>query len=196
MPPAGRRLPEYSAPLASGLMRIVLIAAQSLDGFITKHARPGTAFTSPEDKAHFRKVVAGFDAGVFGAGTYRVSREAIRALPSEGLLRVVMTRSPGRYAAETVPGRLEFTDVAPRALADDLCARGFRHCALLGGSQVHSLFLAAGLVDEIWLTVEPALFGAGTPLLAHEADVRLELDTIERLGVSTLLLKYSVIRRI
>jgi riboflavin biosynthesis pyrimidine reductase len=109
-------------------------------------------------------------------------------------LRVIMTRSSGRYSADAVPGRLEFTQAAPQAIADDLRTRGFRHCALLGGSQVHSLFLAAGLVDEIWLTVEPALFGAGTPLLAHEADVRLELDATEKLGASTLLLKYRVLR--
>ena len=175
-------------------MRIVLIAAQSLDGFISKHTEPGTAFTSPEDKAYFRKVVTGFDVGVFGAGTYRVSREAIRAQMSERLLRVVMTRSPARYASEAVPGKLEFTEATPPALADDLRTRGFQRCALLGGSQVHSLFLAAGLVDEIWLTVEPMLFGGGTPLLAHAADVRLELDDTEKFGHSTLLLKYRVIR--
>jgi dihydrofolate reductase len=176
-------------------MRIVLIAAQSIDGFISKHAEPGTAFTSPEDKAHFRRTVAGFDVGVFGAGTYRVSREAIRALTSpRRLLRVVMTRSPGRYAAESVPDKLEFSNAAPQALADSLRSRGFERCALLGGSQVHSAFLAAGLVDEVWLTVEPVLFGSGTPLLAHEADVRMELDATEKLGASTLLLKYRVIR--
>ena len=175
-------------------MRIVLIAAQSLDGFISKHAETGTAFTSPEDKAYFRKVVTGFDVAVFGAGTYRVSREAIRAQMSERLLRVVLTHSPMRAATEGVPGQLEFTSAAPSALADDLLRRGFRNCALLGGAQVHSLFLAAALVDEIWLTVEPVLFGAGTPLLASQTDIRLELTATEKLGNSTLLLKYRVIR--
>ncbi len=175
-------------------MRIVLIAAQSLDGFISKHHEPGTAFTSPEDKTYFRAVVTGFDVGVFGAETYRVSRDAIRGRMSDRLLRVVMTRSPGRYAAEAVPGKLEFTQASPPVLADDLRTRGFRHCALLGGSQVHSLFLATGLVDEIWLTVEPVLFGDGTPLLAQPADVPLELAATQQLGRNTLLLKYRVRR--
>src|SRR5208283_5448507 len=168
-------------------MRIVLIAAQSLDGFIAQPAQPGTAFTSPEDKAHFRTAVADFDVGVFGAATYRVSHEAIRAQVAGRHLRVVLTRSPERYAAEAHPGMLEFTSAAPAALAHELRTRGFRRCALLGGSQIHSLFLAAGLVDEIWLTIEPLLFGGGTPLLAHPAEVRLELHALEKLGTSTLL---------
>ena len=175
-------------------MRIVLIAAQSLDGFIAKHAQPGTAFTSPEDKVHFRTVVADFDVGVLGGKTYRVSRETIRAQTAGRHLRVVLTRSPERHATEAVPGMLEFTRVAPAALAHELHNRGFRRCALLGGSQVHSLFLAAGLVDEIWLNIEPLLFGVGTPLLAHRTDIRLELHALEKLGTNSLLVKYHVVR--
>jgi len=175
-------------------MRIVLIAAQSLDGFITRHDEPGTAFTSPEDKSHFRAALAGFDACLFGAETYRVSRVFIRAqFPGHGL-RVVLTRTPGRFAADAAPGELEFTSAAPAAIADDLRARGIRQCALLGGAHAHSLFLDAGLVDEIWLTVEPLLFGGGTPLLAHQSNLRLELQAVERLGAHPLLLKYRVTR--
>ncbi len=175
-------------------MRTVLIAAQSLDGFITRHDEPGTAFTSPEDKAYFAGALGGFDAAVFGGVTYRVSRDAIRAGLPRPPLRLVMTRSPDDYAADTVPGALEFTAAHPAALVDALRARGLRRCALLGGSQVHSAFVSAGLVDEVWLTVEPLLFGGGTPLLAGAAEVRLTLRTLERLGANTLLLKYDVQR--
>jgi dihydrofolate reductase len=94
-------------------MHLVLIAAQSLDGFITKHAEPGTAFTSPEDKAYFRKIVAGFDVCLFGGETYRVSRDFIRDRLPGAALRVVMTRSPERYAADGIAGgderRFEFS---------------------------------------------------------------------------------------
>jgi dihydrofolate reductase len=175
-------------------MRIVLIAAQSLDGFITKHAQPGTGFTSPEDKAHYRTVAADFDVGVLGGATYRVARDAIQKRTPQQHLRVVMTRFPDRYAAEAVPGMLEFTSATPKTLAHELRARGCLQCALLGGSQLHSLFLEAGLVDEIWLTIEPLLFGAGTPLLANPADLKLNLFSMERLGASSLLAKYQVLR--
>ena len=175
-------------------MRVVLIAAQSLDGFITKHDEPGTAFTSPEDKAYFRAVLAEFDCCVFGAETYRVSREFIRSQHPGRHLRVVVTRSPDQYAADAARGALEFTNAAPAAIVADLRGRGFPACALLGGSEIHSLFFEAGLVNQVWLTVEPRLFGGGTPLLARPTDARLALQSIEKLGANTLLLKYLVTR--
>jgi len=173
-------------------MRVVMIAAQSLDGFITRHGEPGSAFTSAEDKAHFRAAVAGFDACVFGGETYRVSRGFIRDRFPGRPLRVVVTRDPARFAADAIPGGLEFTAARPLDIADSLRTRGCRQCALLGGGQIHSLFLEAGLVDEVWLTVEPVLFGGGTPLVARPASISLELQASEKLGASTLLLKYRV----
>ena len=175
-------------------MHLVLVAAQSLDGFITKHAAPGIAFTSPEDKRHFRRAVADFEVYFFGAETYRVSRDFIRDRLPAAPLRVVLTRSPARFAADAAPGRFEFTDAPPADLVRDLEARGLRRGAVLGGSHLHSLFFAAGLVDELWLTVEPVLFGGGTPLLHAPAEVALDLAATEQLGPSTLLLKYRVRR--
>jgi dihydrofolate reductase len=176
-------------------MHLVLIAAQSLDGYITKHAEPGTAFTSPEDKSFFRSALPDFDVYFFGGETYRVSGDYIRERMPGTALRVVLTRTPERYTAEAGPGRVEFTDAAPAALVDQLAARGLRRGAILGGSQIHSLFLEAGLVDELWLTVEPVLFGQGTPLLHAPAEVPLEFRAMERLSANTLLLKYGVPRR-
>ncbi len=175
-------------------VQIVLIAAQSLDGFITRHAEPGTAFTSSEDKAYFHTALAGFEAGIFGGETYRVSRDVIRTNRSGLRLRVVLTRSPEQFAADALPGALEFTTAEPAAIVADLTARGVRRCALLGGSQAHSRFLAAGLVDEVWLTIEPRLFGGGTPLLAGPTDIRLRLEAVERLGPHGLILKYRTTR--
>jgi dihydrofolate reductase len=175
-------------------MRVTLLAAQSLDGFITKHDQAGTDFTSEADKLHFRKALGGFDCSVMGGETYRVARDFLRTRLSTQRCRVVLTRSPEAYAAEAVPGQLEFSNVGAATLVKDLAARGFQHCALLGGAQLHGLFFQAGLVDELWITVEPLLFGQGTPLLAKRVDVRLSLLSSEKLSADTLLLKYRVQR--
>jgi len=175
-------------------MRVVLIAAQSLDGFITQHDEPGAAFTSPEDKAYFQTVLADFDCCVLGAETYRVSREFIRSQSPGRPLRLVLTRSPDRFSADAIPGSLEFTNGTPAAVLTGLQRRGLEQCALLGGAQIHSLFFEAGLVDQLWLTVEPRLFGGGTPLFARRLDARLALRSVEKLGANTLLLKYAVAR--
>jgi dihydrofolate reductase len=174
-------------------MRITLIAAQSLDGFITKHTTPGSDFASAADQAHLRASLAGFDCSVMGAETYRTARTLIRDRLSPPRLRVVLSRTPATLAADTVPGLLEFSSAAPASLIADLEARGHRSCALLGGAQIHSLFLRAGLVNELWLTIEPVLFGHGTPLLAGKTDTRLRLLADEALSGDTRLLKYEVL---
>jgi dihydrofolate reductase len=176
-------------------MHVTLLTAQSLDGFITRHDTPGSGFASPEDQKHFHAALASFDCSVMGSATYRGSRDLICTQPMAKRLRVVLTRTPADYAAQAQPGSLEFTNDAPGKLLAGLHSRGFKRCGLLGGAQVHGLFLAAGLVDELWLTVEPMLFGGGTPLLAARVDVRLELLASEKLNAAgTLLLRYRVVR--
>lgn len=173
-------------------MRITLIAVQSLDGFITRHETPGSAFASPADQAHLRNTLAGFDCCVMGGTTYRLERARRPDRPLPARLQIVLTRSPDTFVAETVPGRLEFTAASVPDLVIALRARGIKNCALLGGSQIHSLFLNARLVDELWLTIEPRLFGNGTPLIAHRDDIPLKLLAQQALTADTLLLKYAV----
>jgi dihydrofolate reductase len=176
-------------------MHVTLLTAQSLDGFITRHDTPGSSFASPEDQKHFHAALADFDCSVMGGVTYRGARDLICTQPMAKRLRVVLTRTPADYAAQAQAGSLEFTHNAPDKLLAGLRARGFKRCVLLGGAQVHGLFFAAGLVDEVWLTVEPVLFGGGTPLLAARVDVRLELLASEKLNATgTMLLRYRVVR--
>jgi dihydrofolate reductase len=127
-----------------------------------------------------------------GGETYRTARETIRAGLMPERLRLVLTRTPEAFANDSVPGKLEFTDTPPLQLVAELRQRGLQRCAILGGAQIHSLFLEAGLVDELWLTLEPLLFGNGTPLLARRTSSQLTLLSSEKLAPSTLLLKYRV----
>jgi len=175
-------------------MRVTLIAAQSLDGFITKHATPGSAFASAADQLHLRKALANFDCSVMGAETYRTARELIRDRMRAPRLRMVLTRTPQNFSADIRPGILEFSSASPAELLSDLAARGHQRCALLGGAQIHSLFLKAGLVNELWLTIEPMLFGSGMPLVAEAVDIRLKRLSTESLTADTALMKYEVLR--
>ncbi|GAB1489455.1 hypothetical protein MASR2M8_19080 [Opitutaceae bacterium] len=175
-------------------MQIVLIAAQSLDGFITRHDEPGAKFTSAEDKAWFGRTLQEFDASILGGVTYRAERALFLNNRKPGRQRVVMTRQPEAHAADAMPGMLEFTADAPAALVGRLRDDGHRRCALLGGAQIHRQFLEAGLVDELWVTLEPRLFGSGTPLVGGKVDIALHLLGTEALGGDTQLVRYAVRR--
>jgi dihydrofolate reductase len=173
-------------------MRITLIAAQSLDGFITRHDQPGSDFASAEDRAFFREALRGFDCCVMGATSYREARTTIQKNLMTERLRIVLTHKPEAFANDVVQGKLEFANTPPTQLAAGLAGRGYKACALLGGAQIHSLFVEAGLVDELWLTVEPLLFGTGTPLIGRRASIELVLLSSQNLSPNTLLLKYRV----
>jgi len=175
-------------------MRLTLIAAQSLDGFITRHDTPGSDFASDADRAFFREALRSFDCCVMGANSYREARATIQKNLMPDRLRVVLTRKLETFAGDAVSDKLEFADTPPAQLVSDLRQRSFENCAILGGAQIHSLFLEAGLVDELWLTVEPLLFGEGTPLLAGRTSTKLTLISSQNLAASTLLLKYRVER--
>ena len=171
-------------------MHVTLLAAQSLDGFITQHQFPGSGFTSEADKSHFRAALSRFDCSIMGGETFRVSRELILSRLTSQRLRLVLTRDPAAFAKDARPGLLEFTQLGAPEMLAQLESRGYQRCALLGGAQLHSMFLEANLVDELWLTIEPVLFGQGTPFLSRKGEFRLSLFEQSHLSEDVLLLKY------
>lgn len=171
-------------------MHVILLAVQSLDGFITRHDTPGSHFASSADQKHLSQALQNFDCSIMGGTTYRISRDVIKAQLKPGRLRIILTQQSDSFASDTVPGVLEFSSSQPRELLSELSGRGCQRCALLGGAQVYSLFLENSFVDEAWITVEPRLFGRGTSLLTKAHDLSMQLQSVENLSANTLLLKY------
>ena len=67
---------------------------------------------------------------------------------------------------------------------------------LVGGSKIYSSFMKEGLVDELYLTIEPVVFGNGKNLFSDESfETKLELVSSKKLNKKgTILLKYRVLR--
>jgi dihydrofolate reductase len=174
-------------------MDTVLIAVISLDGCLTRHDDPGaTGWASPADQAHFRAALAASDVFIMGSATYRDARDSIRANLKAEHRRIILSRSPAKFADDAVPGKLEFTSEDPRDLIARMRADGHRRCAVLGGGEVYNLFLGSGVVDELQLTLEPRVFGVGTRLAgtATPIDPTLSLVKVDHLSDDTLLLTY------
>ena len=76
----------------------------------------------------------------------------------------------------------------------ELEGRGYSEAVMAGGAGANALFLKAGLVDEIWLTIEPLVFGTGIDLFrGTEFDLRASLISVEQLNErGTVHLKYMV----
>ena len=174
-------------------MEIVAIAAMSIDGFITKNDEEGVAFTSAADKKFFREALMEFDCCIFGSKTFFASKTGILNNLTKERLRIVLTRSPEQYTAYQYPDMLEFTSHSPEDIVADLQKRKKIRCAVLGGGKVYTLFLAKNLLDELWLTVEPRIFGDGKKFIAERIDITLLLKDMLKLSEHTILLKYTIL---
>ncbi len=174
--------------------KVTLVMVSSADGHITKHD-DGRVYlwASPEDQAHFVALKDRADVIIMGSRTYLAAADVIQLQPST--LRVVMTQRPAEWQAKMVPGQLEFSDETPSELLRRLTEAGYTQILLVGGSVLNSAFLAAGLVDDLYLTVEPKVFGTGKHLASLPHQVQLELLETQQLNdQGTLVLHYRVLR--
>lgn len=168
------------------MIKTILIAAISADGKIAERAgQSSLGWTSKEDTQFF--VERTKEAGVVIMG--RKTFETI-GRPLKDRLIIVMTRGSGAGPVEGV----EFTNKAPKEILENLTSRGFDQAAICGGAEIYSLFLRAGLVDELFLTVEPVLFGNGVPLAAGFDRLNLDLIESTKLNDQAILLHYKVLR--
>jgi dihydrofolate reductase len=144
-------------------MKIIAVAAISKNGFLTNGTDPDpTSWTSNEDKEFFKNIRNQHKLFVMGSSTY----EAAQPSPSDGIFRVVLTHTPDRYADKMVAGQLEFHNLAPEKFVEKF-QNSYESCLVLGGGKVYQEFLEAGLVDELYLTIEPIEFSSGVAFLQN-----------------------------
>lgn len=180
-------------------MKIILIDVSSLDGKLTKwKGNDVYEWSSREDFMHFQKVKSENNLLVMGSGTFDKVKNLQHAglKPEKERLRIIMTQKPNQYQQYVVPGQMEFTDEAPLELVTRLEKMGYKQMLLVSGGRVATSFFKEQLIDELWLTLEPKIFGSGAPLIQEGAfDINLKLFDMQKLNNNgTLLLKYQVLK--
>ncbi len=165
------------------IMKVFIISAQTLDGFIAKDkGHSPFDWTSKEDKARFVELSKRAGVIVVGASTFKTFSK-----PLKDRLNIVYSR------AETFEGA-ETTSLPPTELIRNLEERGFKEVAICGGSQIYTMFLEAQVVDTIYLTIEPILFGSGISIFNKDLNTKLELISEEKTESGTLMLEYKVLK--
>ncbi len=165
-------------------MKITLIAAISADGKIAQSTGQSSLdWTSKEDTRFFVEKTKEIGTVVMGRKTFETIG---KALPGR---RTIVLSSTGGSKAERFEGRegVEWTRETPSELVARLESEGVTGLAVCGGATVYSQFLEAGLVNELFLTVEPVLFGDGVPLGEGFGRVDLKLVESRSLGAGVLL---------
>lgn len=162
-------------------MKVLIVAALTADGFIGRSSDHFPDWTGKADKQFFTEVTKRAGVMVMGRSTYETIG---RALP--GRKTIVYTSRPLDNP------EVETTQVAPVELLRQLEREGFNEVAICGGQATYDLFLTAGLVDEVYLTFAPVLFGSGLTLAKTELATQLSLKEFKTLDDDTLLALYEV----
>jgi len=176
-------------------MRVILVVVASINGKSTKGEIANVrVWSSKEDQKYFATLIQKSNLIVMGRETYEAARPIIKLTPHK--LRIVLTRNPERFKRFEVLGQLEFTNDSPSGLVKRMETQGYETMLLVGGSKISTLFFKENKIDEIWVTLEPYIFGRGKNLVEEtNLDLTLKLINVTKLNKKgILLLKYSVVK--
>lgn len=184
--------PFWQAYATIYVMKVFIIAAITVDGFVARDADQFSMdWTSKEDIKRFVTLTKEAGVMVMGSRTFATTVKAGRRLPGRKLV-VYTSRSDAIEHSRTDP--TEFTSEAPAALIRRLEGEGYKSVAICGGRQIYTLFTKAGVVTDLYLTLEPKLFGTGLSLLGDEAHIDLALQSVDKLDENTIAVHYRLIK--
>lgn len=166
-------------------MQTFLIAAQTVDGFIAQSQnQKSTKWTSKEDYIHFIKLTKRAGVVIMGRKTYDTISK-----PLKDRLNIIITRTPQKSKYDN----LIYTSDNPKKILKDLENKGFKQVAICGGASIYAMFLEQNLIDKIYLTIEPILFGKGITLFNKSVRKSLQLIKLEKANdKGTLFLEYII----
>ena len=162
------------------MIKCSLIVATSLDGFIAKDEHHPAFWTSKEDKKRFVQITKRAGAVVMGSTTYETIGK-----PLKDRLNIVYSRNK-KYEG------VEMTQEEPKKLLEELEKRGYKEVAICGGSHIYTMFMKAGVIDKIYITIEPVIFGKGMKIFNEELFYNLKLENKKITNTGTLFFEYSI----
>ena len=172
-----------------------MVMVSTINGKITKRDDPDIyKWTSKEDQEYFFNLLQKNKVKIMGSTTYEAIKKNLKL--QKGNLRIVLTKNPSKYDSDFVAGQLEFSNELPHALIQRLKKKGIRQVLVLGGGKINASFLKGKLVDELYLTLEPRIFGKGKSIFDEGIfEEELTLISIKKLNKKgALFLKYRSLK--
>lgn len=173
------------------LPTVTLMMVMSANGVVAQSSVENSfEWNSAEDKAQFIERVQSIGTVLMGSNTYR----SIGGKPYEGVSFYVMSRHPEKFAPHP---KVQFRQGTVESVLLELKRAGIQQVGLLGGPQINGQALRRGLVDDIYLTLEPLLMPNGLQITDKlDSRIDLRLASSEALNdLKTLLLHYRVVHQ-
>lgn len=164
--------------------RFVAYVATSIDGRISLEKSKLPDWTSKEDWKFFQGELARADAVVVGRNTYLSAQSRLQK-------RTTFVLS-SRVKNTLKKGPVTFVNPACNDLKKIFSV--YKTVAVVGGARVYQTMLDNNLLRELYVTIEPLVFGRGIPMFSDGVKTKqFELVSVKKLNTkSTLLLHYRL----
>lgn len=150
-------------------MNIIMQPAISLDGFISLPNGDSYSWVNQEDEARYSKAVQQAGCLIVGRNTFDQYVDDFNA--RVGVVNFVCSNSPGEDT-DTV----KYVSGSPTDIIKHIEQYGFTELVVCGGGEINGMLAEAGLVDEIVISIQPAVLGSGIPLFgSFKPNMQLEL---------------------
>ena len=142
-----------------GMRNVRLFIATSLDGYIARKDHTiDWLFT--EGDYGYQQFLDSIDTTLMGNTTYRVVREMDMPFPYVGKQNYVFTN----HKVTDTDDYVTFVDTDIAAFVRRLKDQPGKDIWLIGGGQINTILLNAGLIDELMVFIHPIILGGGIPL--------------------------------
>jgi len=190
----------------------MLVMAITADGKIAKSSDHFPDWTSKEDKKMFAEVSKKHGVVIMGDKTFFTL--APKSKKNASINAGSKEKNNGSFGAgqafpKPLPGRLNvvFTLLKKppkmknvmwvggdlNKVLKKLEKMGYKSAILGGGAFLNTQFLKKKLINEIWLTIEPKIFGEGLGVFGGDFEVNLKLLNVEKINEDSVVVKYKVI---
>jgi len=159
--------------------------AMTADGKIAKTSDHFPDWTSKEDKKYFFETTKKHGVVLMGEKTFKTFPK-----PLPGRLNVVFTLEKNPPETKDV----KWVSGDEEKVLGELRKMGYDSAVLGGGAFLNSQFLKKKLIDEIWLTIEPKIFGDGLGIFGGDFDQDLKLVSVEKINDDSVVVKYAVLK--
>ncbi|MDD2807183.1 MAG: dihydrofolate reductase [Patescibacteria group bacterium] len=165
------------------------VAVVTIDGKIAKNKNHHTNWSSRADKIFLKTQIEKSDVIVVGHNTYNVAK---KNLPNHIFLKrkyIVLTSRPkknvfGHNVLWCDPEKVDLLALVKKYNYKKIC--------VLGGTKTYTTLMKQNLINELFLTIEPIIFGSGLNLFDGENfSAKFRLRSIKKLNsLGTILLHY------
>lgn len=169
-------------------MKVILYMAITANGMIAKSNRE-VEWSSEEGESYYSKVK---EIGNLITGSVTYPEYEPQNFKDMGdPLVVILTKDKSRKVSEKV----NFAN-SPLQAIKILEDNGFKEALVAGGAKTNASFLKENLIDEIFLDLEPIIYGEGLPLFSPTGEkLNLKLLETKKIGSDTLQLHYEVLKQ-